>query len=74
MTTFKTKYGRRSFLKNTTLAGGGMLLGFSWLASCTRSEEEMLALPDEWFEINGYIKIGNNGVVTIQSPNPEIWQ
>jgi len=74
MTTFKTKYGRRSFLKNTTLAGGGMLLGFSWLASCTRSEEEMLALPDEWFEINGYIKIGNNGVVTIQSPNPEIGQ
>ena len=74
MTTFKTKYGRRSFLKNTTLAGGGMLLGFSWLASCTRSEEEILALPDEWFEINGYIKIGNNGVVTIQSPNPEIGQ
>lgn len=74
MKTFRTQYGRRSFLKNTALAGGGMMLGFSWLASCTRSEEEILAMPDEWFEINGYIKIGNNGVVTIQSPNPEIGQ
>jgi isoquinoline 1-oxidoreductase beta subunit len=74
MKTFRTQYGRRSFLKNSALAGGGMMLGFSWLASCTRSEEEMLAMPDEWFEINGYIKIGNNGVVTIQSPNPEIGQ
>ena len=27
-----------------------------------------------WFEMNGYLKIGENGVVTIMSPNPEIGQ
>ena len=31
-------------------------------------------LPKEWFELNGYIKIGENGLVTIMSPNPEIGQ
>lgn len=31
-------------------------------------------MPDEWFKINGYLKIGNNGVTTIMSPNPEIGQ
>jgi isoquinoline 1-oxidoreductase subunit beta len=33
-----------------------------------------LEMPDEWFEMNGYLKIGDNGVVTIYSPNPEIGQ
>ena len=31
-------------------------------------------MPDEWFEINGFLKIGENGLVTIMSPNPEIGQ
>ncbi len=31
-------------------------------------------MPKEWFEINGYIKVGENGLVTIMSPNPEIGQ
>ncbi len=77
MTIVKTKYGRRSFIKTTVLAGGGMLLGFSWLAGCKPAGsqgEAALELPDEWFEINGFIKIGDNGVVTIMSPNPEIGQ
>ena len=33
-----------------------------------------MTIPDEWFEITGYLKIGENGVVTIMSPNPEIGQ
>lgn len=74
MTRVKTTYGRRSFLKCTALAGGGMMLGFSWLASCNPSEEQIKKLPKEWFKINGYIKIGDNGLVTIMSPNPEIGQ
>ena len=70
--------GRRSFIKNVSLAGGGLVIGFNWLA-CKRAAEvsggEMvLEMPDEWFEMNGYLKIGNNGVVTIYSPNPEIGQ
>ncbi|MCB0261949.1 MAG: molybdopterin-dependent oxidoreductase, partial [Calditrichaeota bacterium] len=70
----KTKIGRRAFIKSTVVAGGGMMLGFSWLAACTSSPKEALKMPKEWFEINGYLKIGENGVVTIVSPNPEIGQ
>jgi isoquinoline 1-oxidoreductase beta subunit len=31
-------------------------------------------MPKEWFEINSYLKIGDNGLVTIMSPNPEFGQ
>jgi isoquinoline 1-oxidoreductase subunit beta len=71
MTVVKTTFDRRSFIKSTFLAGGGMMLGFSWLASCKVRPAQALTLPDEWFEINAYLKIGDNGLVTIFSPNPE---
>ena len=74
MTIVKTTYNRRSFLKCSALAGGGMVLGFSWLASCKPTPEQVLNMPKEWFTINGYLKIGENGMVTIMSPNPEIGQ
>lgn len=75
MSIIKTSIGRRSFLKNTAFAGGGMMLGFSWLASCqSKPKAEVLAMPKEWFEINSYLKIGDNGVVTIIAPNPEFGQ
>jgi len=78
MSKVKTGMGRRSFIKNVSLAGGGLLIGFNWMA-CKRAAEESgkemaLEMPDEWFEMNGYLKIGDNGVVTIYSPNPEIGQ
>jgi isoquinoline 1-oxidoreductase beta subunit len=75
MSIVKTTYGRRSFIKSIGLAGGGMMIGFSWLASCKEvTPEEVAMMPKEWFEINGYLKIGDNGMVTIMSPNPEIGQ
>jgi isoquinoline 1-oxidoreductase beta subunit len=75
MTTYKTSIGRRSFLKSAALTGGGMMLGFSWLSSCqSKTEEEVMAMPEAWFEINAYLKIGDNGVVTIYTPNPEFGQ
>lgn len=74
MTLIKTQYNRRSFLKVSTAAGGGMLIGFNWLTSCSTPVEKGIAPPNEWFEINGYIKIGDTGLVTIYSPNPEIGQ
>lgn len=74
MTLVKTTYNRRSFLKGSTLAGGGMILGFSWLASCKPTPEQIKSMPKEWFDINGFLKIADNGMVTIMSPNPEIGQ
>ncbi len=74
MTLIKTKYNRRSFLKASAAAGGGFVLGFSWFASCSPTVEQMKAMPSEWFDINAFLKIGDTGIVTIMSPNPEIGQ
>lgn len=77
MTQIKTQYNRRSFIKVSAAAGGGMLIGFSWLNGCKPNSKEIAAglpVPKEWFDINGYIKIGDTGLVTIFSPNPEIGQ
>lgn len=76
MTLIKTQYNRRSFLKVSAAAGGGMLIGFNWLTSCTpaSSPEAAIPIPNEWFNVNAFIKIGDTGLVTIYSPNPEIGQ
>ncbi len=75
MATVKTTFNRRSFIKSSVLAGGGLLIGFNWLAaSCSSNESGTLKMPENWTDINGYLKIGENGVVTIMSPNPEIGQ
>ncbi len=74
MTLLKTQFNRRSFVKVSAATGGGMLIGFSWLAGCTPKEQVQVGIPEEWFDINGYIKIGDTGLVTIYSPNPEIGQ
>jgi isoquinoline 1-oxidoreductase beta subunit len=71
MTTVKTSISRRSFLKATAMAGGGLMISFSWLAGCKPTPEEAMDLPKEWFNLNGFLKIGENGLVTIMSPNPE---
>lgn len=74
MTLVKTKIGRRAFIRNTGLASGGLVLGFNWLASCKMTPEQVNSLPNEWFDLNGFLKVGDNGLVTIMSPNPEIGQ
>lgn len=71
MTQVKTTINRRSFIKVSALASGGMMLSFSWLAGCKPTPEEAMTMPKEWFELNSYIKIGENGLVTLMSPNPE---
>ena len=54
------------------------MLGFSYLTSCrnekTAQAAPELVMPEEWVEVNAYLKIGDNGVVTIMSANPEIGQ
>ena len=74
MATEKITYGRRSFLKNTFLAGGGLILGFNRLSAFKIDAAEVLKMTDEWFSINAFLKIGENGAVTIMSTNPEFGQ
>lgn len=74
MTKTKIASNRRSFLKNTLFAGGGIVIGFDWLAQQNLAIKDNLALPKEWFDFNSYLKIGDNGVVTILTPNPEFGQ
>lgn len=75
--TTNSKINRRSFVKVSAAAGGGIVLGFSWLVSCKPERAEILpelVMPDSYSEMGGFIKIAENGVVTIMSPNPEIGQ
>lgn len=72
MPLLKTSQNRRSFLKTSALTGGGLLVNFTWFASCqSATESETKTTLKEWVEINGYLKIADNGQVTIMSPNPE---
>lgn len=61
---------RRHFLKITSLAGGGVLLGFEMLANVTA--ETVAAAP--LFSPNAYLSIDPQGIVTLMAPNPEIGQ
>jgi len=62
---------RRSFLKVSSLAGGGMLIRFDWFGGALAAQEKPSALPQQWSELNSYIKISTEGAVTLMSPNPE---
>jgi isoquinoline 1-oxidoreductase beta subunit len=71
----KSTYSRRSFLKSTFLAGGGLMISFTWFPESGLSETPKDAgLPDQWNELNGYIKITPDNVVKIMAPNPEFGQ
>ena len=74
MTLIKTKHNRRSFLKVTAASGGGILLGFNWTVGCTPADKKIESVPKEWFDINAFLSIADNGQVIIMSPNPEIGQ
>ena len=63
---------RRSFLRVSGLAGGGLLLGF-YLRSGARALGAT-ATPAGEFVPNAFIRITPDGVVTIISKNPEIGQ
>ncbi|WP_207514099.1 xanthine dehydrogenase family protein molybdopterin-binding subunit [Longitalea luteola] len=65
-----TNISRRNFLKITSLAGGGMLLGFELLANATA--ETMADSP--LFAPNAYLSIDPKGIITLMAPNPEIGQ
>ncbi|UOB17605.1 xanthine dehydrogenase family protein molybdopterin-binding subunit [Abyssalbus ytuae] len=68
-------FDRRSFIKTSTLAGGGILIGFNLFTACkpgVKPPEDISQL--NFNDFNAFIKIADNGKVTIFSPNPEIGQ
>jgi isoquinoline 1-oxidoreductase subunit beta len=67
----KTLINRRSFLKATAMAGGGLMLTFDWVSSLAATSNNALAVNDELSQLNGYLKISADGIITIMSPNPE---
>jgi isoquinoline 1-oxidoreductase beta subunit len=68
--TGKTTLNRRAFLKSSALAGGGLIISFGWMASSASAAIEAPGNAEP-IELNGYLKIGADGVITIMSPNPE---
>ena len=66
---------RRSFLKSSAIAGGGMMLTFSWFDSAKAAEKiAQLNVADQWSELAAYIKITPDNMVKILCPNPEFGQ
>jgi isoquinoline 1-oxidoreductase subunit beta len=69
-----SKLDRRSFLRLTGLAGGGLMLGVNFGCS-PEAQTEAAATPDAGaaFQPNAYVQISSEGIV-IYAPNPEIGQ
>lgn len=61
---------RRTFLKLTGIAGGGLILGFSFNAGANpvppASANELVP--------NGFVRIGSDGKITLYAKNPEVGQ
>ncbi len=52
------------------------MLGFNWLTACKPAviPAAVKTMPEAWYGLNAFLSIGENGLVTILSPNPEIGQ
>ena len=68
-------FSRRNFLRTSSLASGGLLIGFNLFTACKSDIKPPVDLADlNYADFNAFIKIAKNGAVTIFSPNPEIGQ
>ncbi len=71
----KLTFSRRNFIRTSALASGGLLIGFNLLNSCSETAVPPVDISKLNFQdFNAFIKIAENGYVTIFSPNPEIGQ
>jgi len=72
---YKITFSRRNFIRTSTLASGGLLIGFNFFNSCKEAAVPPVDVSKLNFnDFNAFIKIADNGYVTIYSPNPEIGQ
>ena len=70
-----TNFSRRNFLKTSVLASGGLLIGFNFLQSCKPEAKMPVDIANLNFnDFNAFIRISDEGYITIFSPNPEIGQ
>lgn len=68
----KNIYSRRSFLRVSSLSGGGMLVGFSWLANfMPTSVMAAEKIEEEWIKLTGFIEIRPDNQIKLFCPNPE---
>ena len=75
VTSSSIPFSRRNFLRTSSLAGGGLLIGFNLFTACKSDVKPPIDLADlNYDDFNAFIKIAKNGAVTIFSPNPEIGQ
>ncbi|MDG5490224.1 xanthine dehydrogenase family protein molybdopterin-binding subunit [Psychroserpens sp. SPM9] len=71
----KFTLSRRNFIRTSALASGGLLIGFNFLTSCGETAAPPVDITKlDFKDFNAFIKIAENGYVTIFSPNPEIGQ
>lgn len=71
----KSTQSRRAFLKSSLMAGGGLMISFTWLSRAGLAETPKdMALPQQWNELTGYIKITPDNIIKILNPNPEFGQ
>lgn len=66
---------RRSFLRSSALAGGGLMISFTWLSAFKGpGVTDGPDMPEQWSELTGYIKITPDNIIKIINPNPEFGQ
>jgi isoquinoline 1-oxidoreductase beta subunit len=66
---------RRVFVQNSIAAGGGLLLGFHVPAAfAARVEPQPWKTPTNGVEINAWLTIDKDGVVTVRVPHTEMGQ
>ena len=62
---------RRTFLKSSLLAGGGLLISFRWFPDAAMAKGSN---AEGFSELTGYIQITPDNVIRIINPNPEFGQ
>jgi len=75
LSTTPGKMSRRAFLRNASVAGGGLVLGFYLHAAAAQQIAKPSSISEaSEFRPNAFIRIAPDGVVTLISKQPEIGQ
>src|SRR5688572_787730 len=69
-----TNMSRRSFIRASAAAGGGLMLGFHLPASAATVAAKPWITPTTGVEINAWLTIDARGTVTIRVPHTEMGQ